>query len=514
MKLRLRGLPVPGEDGKNAAKKTGPAKASGSAKQTKKGNQASSVSAQCLVVKDDCVDLQILTRVFFSPQGALILAKGSKTADKGNNISSQLNEFSFVDLSLPHIEAPKPVALLCHPYPVLVLPVRGRKPSNKKAAEPKTPINMLDLIKCNHYPPTERGVTVHVESGVMACVEYREYSEMNVYATHEFPHSPCVDDMIIIICKTSVTFARIPGHLNAHHALVNCRRVTGALTPWLDYSEPITVYVLCPRTPNGQLWYMTEDKTDRLNAVYAHMQDFAMPIGSFLFESYWPTLSETTDIDCSITVGPVIGGDIDLTCVESPSIGNIGNSVGQDSDFGFGFGQTDAPGYGFGQDLNNVGSSRSPTNDNTLENANVWTDLGKTQKHITLAPGSGIYQTYHDDSSGSMHHGNEMQPQVQTQTHGGMSAFDQYYAEELGFINPPSFRPQVPQQQQPPQNDNPFAQNTGGYQSTNNNNRRRTSNKTIFDQDPDTIGVGFDCQPYVTRRPRLIVRDMIGERIL
>lgn len=214
--------------------------------------------------------------------------------------------------------------------------VRDRKPANNKATE-NTPIKLLDRLKCDHYYANENGITVRVETGVMACVEYLGYSELNVFAIHDLPGSPCVDDILVVICKTSVTFARIPGHLNPHHALVTCRQLTNALTPFLNYSEPVTVYALCPRNPRGEPWYKTENKNERLNNVYSHMQDFAKNIGTFLFESYFPTLPADT-MDCSITVGPVVGGDIDFSSFleESSGTETIGSSFGQDDGFGFG----------------------------------------------------------------------------------------------------------------------------------------------------------------------------------
>jgi hypothetical protein len=401
----------------------------------------------------------------------------------------------------------------------------------------------------------------------MACVEYMGYSELNIYTMHEPPKNLCVDDIIIVISKTRVMLARIPVRLSPYHTFLNCRRLTGALSPWLDYSESVTVIALCPRTPNGGLYYTTERKIDRLNTVYEQMQNFAKPIGSFLFESYFPSVPGDTGVECSITVGPVVGGDISplstpLSTAETLHTGNVGYSSSQGS--GFAFGQTGAAGYGFGMDFNNMGSST-----NSFADGNVWPSPGMTQKFIS-GGGNGMNQGYtninpsgptqygntnlygNQNQYGNQHqYGNLNQDQNvnvnQNQNQGSLSAFDQSYAQELGFVDPATIiRPQFYNQgmiSQRQQNRNPYAQNTNhrylsmdspnqnlnqntaGFPNMNNPNPNPNRQQGNRNQSPHnnnatdwmqdfTIGTGYDRTPHTFKRPRVIVRDRTGERIL
>jgi hypothetical protein len=393
----------------------------------------------------------------------------------------------------------------------------------------------------------------------MACVEYTGYSELNVYAIHQPPRNLCIDDIIIVISKTRVMLARIPVRLNHHHTSLNCRRLIGALSPWLDYSESVTVIFLCPRAPNGGLYYTTESKAARLNTVYQQMQNFAKPIGSFLYDSYFPSVPGDTSVECSITIGPVVGGDLSpLDTVEELPTGNIGYSSGQGSDFVFG--QTGGAGYGFGMDFGNT---------NSFAGGSAWPSPGMTQT-FTLGGGNGMNQGYASINPsaltqyGNMNlYGNQTQYGNQNQygnlnlnqnvnvnqNLGSLSGFDQSYAQELGFVDPATIiRPQFYNQGMGQQNRNPYAQNsnnygylnmnnpnqnvhqnTAGYPSMNNlnpnlnlnpnrqqpNRIQSPRNNNAMDWTQDfTIGTGYDRTPHTYKRPRVIVRDRNGERIL
>ncbi|QKX53875.1 uncharacterized protein TRUGW13939_00955 [Talaromyces rugulosus] len=495
--LRNRGHPVPGENNTNkqgTAKKTGPA------------NSKSSVPAK---------------------KGKRLNSNEKKSKDPHNRRTV-----------LPPLSPAGPI-----PYS----PTRDRKPG-PKAAEDIKPILLSDLIKCHHYHPTENGVTIRVETGVMACVEYTGYSELNVYAMHEPPRNLCIDDIIIVISKTRVMLARIPVRLNHHHTSLNCRRLIGALSPWLDYSESVTVIFLCPRAPNGGLYYTTESKAARLNTVYQQMQNFAKPIGSFLYDSYFPSIPGDTSVECSITIGPVVGGDLSpLETVEELPTGNIGYSFGQGS--GFVFGQTGGAGYGFGMDFSNMGST--PTSTNSFADGSAWPSPGMTQT-FTLGGGNGMNQGYAGINPSALtqygnmnQYGNQNLNQNVNQNQGSLSGFDQSYAQELGFVDPATIiRPQFYNQGMGQQNRNPYAQNnnnygylnmnnpiqnlnqsTAGYPSMNNPNlnlnrqqanriQAPRNNNTMDWMQDFTIGTGYDRTPHTYKRPRVIVRDRNGERIL
>ncbi|KAH8689121.1 hypothetical protein BGW36DRAFT_365652 [Talaromyces proteolyticus] len=217
---------------------------------------------------------------------------------------------------------------------------RDRKEQKKRSAGGVFPIAEQDLIKCKHFAATEAGIPIRVESGTMICVDYKDYSKMDIYAIHLMPDSPCIDDIVIIISKSNVAFARIAAAQSPEHALLNCKRLTSALNPWMDRSEPISVFVFCPRNEAGEPFYITPHKNDRLNAVYKHFQDFSKGSGTILSDSYFPVPSG--GMYCSIKVGPFGEGNdgkVAKNANKASVQGSSAMSLGNKKDLDFNFGQ-------------------------------------------------------------------------------------------------------------------------------------------------------------------------------